>query len=103
MSFKTKGQLLIQVMNYEKILADKQRTVNIIEAADNYSILFYEFFNEQIIFNILFFNKADSSEINSMSTKIYRYSSEFLSSERRKDGFMFTNVHSNLELSSYNE
>lgn len=97
------GQLLIQVLNYEKILADKQRIVNITEKADKYFIRFYDFVDEQIIFNILTFSKANPSESKLISTKIYPYSSEFLSSELRKAGFRSTNFYSNLELSPFSK
>jgi glycine/sarcosine N-methyltransferase len=100
---KPKGQLLIQVLNYEKILADEQRIVNITEAADKYFIRFYDFLNEQIIFNILTFSRAKPSESKLISTEIYPYSSEFLSIELRRAGFSSANFYSNLELSPYSK
>ena len=100
---KPKSQLLIQVLNYEKILANKQRIVNITEAADKYFIRFYDFHDEQIIFNILTFSKAKPSESKLISTEIYPYSSEFLSIELRRAGFRSANFYSNLELSPYSK
>jgi len=73
---KPQGQLVIQVLNYEKILADRQRIVNITEAANKYFIRFYDFPDEHIIFNILTFSKANHSDNKLISTKIYPHSSE---------------------------
>jgi len=95
---RPKGHLLIQVLNYEKILIDKRRIVNITESADKYFIRFYDFHDEHIIFNILNFSKTKPSESKLISTKIYPYSSEFFSSELIRAGFRSTNFYSNLEL-----
>ena len=47
---KPKGQFLIQVLNYEKIISENQRIVNITEGIDNYFIRFYDFLDEYILF-----------------------------------------------------
>ena len=98
---KPNGQLLIQVLNYEKILLEKQRIVNITEAADKYFIRFYDFLNEQILFNILIFNKANPSESKLISTKIYPYSSVNFKSELKKAGFSSIQFSSDFQLTPF--
>jgi hypothetical protein len=90
-------------LNYEKILVDKQRIVNITEAADKYFIRFYDFLDEQIIFNILTFSKAKPSENNLISTNIYPHSTENFSAGLEKAGFKSFQFYSNLELSPYSK
>ena len=43
---KPQGILLIQILNYEKILSEKQRIVNITEGDDKYFIRFYDFIGD---------------------------------------------------------
>lgn len=100
---KPNGQLLIQVLNYEKILADKQRIVNITEAADKYFIRFYDFLDEQIIFNILTFSKAKPFENKLISTNINPHSTENFSAGLEKARFKSLQFYSNLELSPYSK
>ena len=68
---KPKGTLLIQVLNYEKVLSEKQRIVNITQGVDKYFIRFYDFFGTEVIFNILIFNKEKSSDHKLISTKLF--------------------------------
>jgi len=95
---KPNGQLLIQVLNYEKILNEKKRIVNITEAGDNYFIRFYDFATEHIVFNILYFSKSNPSNQRLISTKIYPHSSENFKSGLEKAGFSSIQFYSNLEL-----
>ncbi|HEY6437773.1 MAG TPA: class I SAM-dependent methyltransferase, partial [Ignavibacteriaceae bacterium] len=77
---KPKGQLLIQVLNYDKILSDKKRIVNITEGKTKYFVRFYDFVDEQIVFNILAFNKNNNSDFKLASTRIYPHlSKDFIS------------------------
>jgi ubiquinone/menaquinone biosynthesis C-methylase UbiE len=64
------GILLIQVLNYEKIINEKQRIVNITEGVDKYFIRFYDFIGDEINFNIIIFNKEKPSEHKFISTKV---------------------------------
>ena len=59
---KPNGQLIIQILNYKKILRDKQRIVNITESKNTLFIRFYDFYNEQIAFNILTFKPKSSAD-----------------------------------------
>ena len=100
---KPNGHLLIQVLNYEKILAEKQRIVNITQVADKYFIRFYDFLNEQIIFNVLTFSKTNPSESKLISTNIYPHSSKNFNSGLKKAGFSSVHFYSDFQLSPYNK
>jgi ubiquinone/menaquinone biosynthesis C-methylase UbiE len=98
---KPKGKILIQVLNFEKILADRQRIVNITEGNDKYFIRFYDFLEEQIVFNILTFNTKNLSERKLISTKIYPHSSQNFVYNLGKAGFNSFQLFGNLELSDF--
>jgi glycine/sarcosine N-methyltransferase len=99
---KPKGQLLIQVLNYEKLISENQRIVNIREGKDNYFIRFYDFLDEYILFNILTFSKTDLAQYKLISTKIYPHTLENFKSGLEKAGFNTFQYYSNFELSSFN-
>ncbi len=96
------GHLMIQVLNYEKTLAEKQRIVNITETADKYFIRFYDFLDEHIIFNILTFNKEKLSDNKLISTKIFPNTLEDFKLGLKIIGFNSIKFYSNLDLASFN-
>lgn len=98
---KPNGQLLIQVLNYKKILADKQRIVNITESNNKYFIRFYDFNDEQIIFNILTFAKNKTSDYKLSSTEIHPYTLEEFESGLRTSGFNDFKFYGDLKLSEF--
>ncbi len=100
---KPNGKLVIQVLNYEKILADKQRIVNITESADKYFIRFYDFTTEHIVFNILTFSKTDPGQNKLISTKIYPHSRENIESGLERAGFNSVQFYSDFQLAPYNK
>ena len=58
---KKDGRVLIQILNYEKILKEKERIVNITKKDDEYFIRFYDFEKKDLTFNILKFNADQTS------------------------------------------
>jgi glycine/sarcosine N-methyltransferase len=100
---KSGGQLLIQVLNYDRILNEKKRIVNITEAGDNYFIRFYDFSGEQIVFNILTFSREKPSEHKLISTKIYPHSRENFESGLKGEGFSSIQFYANLEFATFDK
>ena len=98
---RPKGQLLIQVLNYEKILADKRRVVSITEGNDKYFIRFYDFIGEQIVFNILTFSKSNTSDFKLTSTRIHPHQSEDFISGFQALGFNHISHYGDLNLSDF--
>ncbi len=98
---KPKGLLLIQVLNYEKILAEKKRIVSITKGKDKYFVRFYDFIDEQIVFNILTFNENDNSDSKIISTRIYPHlSSDFISILKSLGGNNIS-IYGDLNLSEF--
>jgi ubiquinone/menaquinone biosynthesis C-methylase UbiE len=84
---KKNGRVLIQVLNYEKILKEKQRIVNITKKDNEYFIRFYDFNKKDITFNILKFNADQTTKKELISTKIFPYTSKELKKVFKETGF----------------
>jgi 2-polyprenyl-3-methyl-5-hydroxy-6-metoxy-1,4-benzoquinol methylase len=70
---KKDGRVLIQILNYEKILREKERIVNITIKDGEYFIRFYDFGKKDLTFNILKFNSDQTTKKELISTTIYPY------------------------------
>ena len=100
---KPKGTMLIQVLNYKRILAEKNRIINITEGSDKYYIRFYDFNNEEIIFNVLTFSKNNLTDSQLISTLVFPYSQiDFITAFKKLDIHSFQ-FYSNFELQSFDE
>ena len=84
---KNDGRVLIQILNYEKILSEKERIVNITKKDDEYFIRFYDFGKNDLTFNILKFNTDQTSRKELISTKIFPYTSKELKKVFKEAGF----------------
>ena len=81
------GSVLIQLLNYEKILRDKERIVNINKKDNEYFIRFYDFDKNSLTFNILKFIADKTSERELISTKIFPYKAKELKTLLKTIGF----------------
>ncbi len=53
------GALIIQILNYDRILANRERVQSVKESANTTFVRFYDFHNNFIVFNILRLKKVD--------------------------------------------
>jgi len=90
---KEKGELYIQILNYKKILLEKKRIVSITTGKEKYFVRYYDFNENQIVFNILQFDKSDPSDHQLISTKIYPYTSNDFTPVLKKAGFKNFNYY----------
>lgn len=65
------GTFLIHIINYEKILLERNRILNITNKKGNYYIRFYDFEKNHINFNILIFNNSTLQERKLVTTRLY--------------------------------
>ncbi|MCP5063327.1 MAG: class I SAM-dependent methyltransferase [Ignavibacteriae bacterium] len=65
------GIFLIHIINYEKILLERNRILNITNKKGNYYIRFYDFEKNHINFNILRFNYSTLQERKLVATRLY--------------------------------
>jgi ubiquinone/menaquinone biosynthesis C-methylase UbiE len=95
------GQLLIQILNYNKILEEKERIINITESSDKIFVRFYDIYNKRVVFNILTFNKGDFTNRKLSSTQIYTHFLEKFKSGLSSLDFASTKSFGDLKLSEY--
>lgn len=100
---KTGGRLLLQVLNYKKIIENKERIINVSESEEKIFIRFYDFYDEQIVFNILTLNKKNLSDRKLYSTQIYPYFLDNFESRLTRVGFDQIKFFADLKLSEYGE
>lgn len=98
---REKGELYIQILNYEKIILEKKRIVSITTSEEKYFVRFYDFEENQLAFNILQFDKAKPSEHQLISTKIYPYSADDFSPVLKKAGFESINYYGNFNFTPF--
>jgi len=99
----SEGLLVIQVLNYEKIISEQKRIVNIKQGSDSCFIRFYDFIADEIVFNILIFNNSNPGENRLFSTRIYSYLIDDFSSELKKAGFKSISFYADLESTMFDK
>ncbi len=96
-----KGELYIQILNYEKILLEKKRIVSITTGGEKYFVRFYDFNENQIAFNILQFDKAKPADHQLISTKIYPYSTDDFTMALKKAGFKINKYYGSFNFTPF--
>jgi 2-polyprenyl-3-methyl-5-hydroxy-6-metoxy-1,4-benzoquinol methylase len=101
-NFKTylrpEGYLCLQIINYDKILKNRQEILAVKEVNDNLITRSYVFNQSTITFKVKVESKAKDEEY---STELYPMQSEELLSFLRKVGFTKLNLYGDLKLNSY--
>lgn len=74
-AIENEGVLIIQLLNYERILANRERIVGVNRDQDKYFVRFYDFLEQLLQFNVLVITAAGekiSHRLNSTLLKPYR-------------------------------
>jgi ubiquinone/menaquinone biosynthesis C-methylase UbiE len=95
------GKVLIQILNYEKILQDKERIVNITKKDNDYFIRFYDFGKKDLTFNILRFSADQTTKKELISTKIFPYTSKELKKVFKEAGFKKIELFGSLDKKTF--
>ncbi len=82
------GKFIFQLVNFQKLIKNNERILNITSDDTDYYIRFYDYFDEYINFNILKFNMMKSSEKELLTTKLYPYTFSYLSKLLKDEGFV---------------
>jgi len=91
-----KGMLIVQILNYEKILKKKNRILNINEGDDEFFVRFYDFEKDKLFFNILAFNKYHTQGNITITTELFPYIKNDFEQSLAKAGFTKSEFSSNL-------
>ena len=100
---KPGGKLILNLLNYDRILNQKERIVGITRQDDKEFIRFYDFKKSFLKFNLLEINWEDKSPKHQIfSTKLYPYThSEVLSALAEAD-FRECKLYDGIELNEFN-
>ncbi len=96
------GYLAIQILNYQRIMAEKQRMVGIKQEGDRTYLRFYDFLDRTLRFNVLSIqSKGDALYHQWHSTELYPYTEDELRKALIAIGFSRFNPYGDLEFSTY--
>ena len=95
------GHILIQILNYDKILLYKKRMVGITEDEINMFIRFYDFGKDKTYFNILKIEKGNSAAHSLITTEIFTYRSGEMIKMLKSAGFKRIKKYGGLDKSPY--
>ncbi len=96
------GIFVAQILNYERIMKNKERIVNIKKINKHILIRFYDFYRNYIVFNILIISEENEKighEI--ISTKLRPIYKEELITFIRNSGFRKINIYSDFQRNRY--
>lgn len=99
---KNNAKVLFHILNYEKIIRDNERIVNINKGESDYIIRFYDFGNDFINFNILKFDNENPKQRNLISTKVYPHSLELFLNLLKQNNFKNVEVFQDLKKTAFN-
>jgi glycine/sarcosine N-methyltransferase len=95
------GILIIQVLNYAKLLKDNERIVNINSANDELFVRFYDFFPGYINFNILKADNKDYSKRELFTTIVYPHGTRIFSELLKINNFRNIKFYGSLDFIPY--
>lgn len=98
---KPGGMVLLQILNYAKILKNKQTIIGVQEKEGAFIIRYYDYLPEGISFNILTFNKQNTGNENLYKTTIYPYKKNELTGYLKANGFTGIKTFGSLRLDKY--
>ncbi len=91
------GKLLFHILNYEKIVRENERIINIKKGENNYIIRFYDFGRDTINFNILTFESDNPKQKNLITTNVYPHSLQTIKNLLIQDNFQSIEIYQDLK------
>ncbi len=91
-----KGRLLFHILNYEKIINDNERIINIKKGKDDFIIRFYDFKKNYINFNILKFEIDKPKHKSLLTTKVYPHKIDTIKKLLKENNFTNIKTYSDL-------
>lgn len=98
---KSNGKNFIQILNYDLLLSKRERIISINQSGNQQFIRFYDFQDDNLIFNILQFSRNDSKDYNLISTKLYPHKYETINEVIKEVGFKKSKFYGNINLDEF--
>jgi len=99
---KPGGHILIQILNYDRLLKSKERIVGVTEKEKSTFIRFYDFGKDKTFFNILKLTRGDKKEHSLLTTEIFPYKKVELTRLIKNAGFKKLEFYSGLNKKEFN-
>ncbi len=100
---KNDGILILQILNYTAIKKADSRIVNITQNPPNVYVRFYDLFTMPLNFNILRFNRDNTKDYELLTTKLYPYDKDYMTTILKKTGFKNIKVYSSLNKDKFDK
>jgi len=101
---KPGGMAIVETLNYDRILAEKERLVGVRRVGDKLFVRFYDFLDDRIQFNVLrAVLREDESSSTLHSTTLYPYRLQEIGEALRRAGFCHIDFFGSLTLAPYDE
>ncbi len=99
---KPGGALVLQLLNYDKILRRQERIISVSSEGELQFVRFYDFLARRVRFNILVSDRQSSPGRHHLfSTELYPYSKQLLQSLLREAGFVRLKTYGSLSMQPY--
>lgn len=98
---KPGGMFLMQILNYSRILKNKERIVGITEREGNTFIRFYDFHKDKTYFNILRISGGERKNHSLITSEIFPYKTGEIISSFKQAGFGKIEKYGGLNKSNY--
>lgn len=100
---KNDGILILQILNYTAIKKADSRIVNITQNPPKVYVRFYDLFTMPINFNILRFDRDNTQDYELLTTKLYPYDKDYMTTILKKTGFKNIKVYSSLNKDKFDK
>jgi glycine/sarcosine N-methyltransferase len=96
------GLLVVQLLNYEKVLTGKERIIAVNRTNNKQFIRFYDFVSQVLNFNILTIDWEKQAH-TLQTTTLYPHTLANLKPALRTSGFVIENTYGSMDFKEYNE
>jgi len=98
------GRVLIQLLNYQRVLDARERIVNIRRTSESTVIRFYDFLDNALQFNILILREGEVRMAHELrSTRLMPFTSDDIRTAALESGFERIGIYSSLEFAQFDE
>jgi 2-polyprenyl-3-methyl-5-hydroxy-6-metoxy-1,4-benzoquinol methylase len=98
------GQLFVQMLNYDRIMKNRERIQSIKEVNGKIFIRFYDYLDKTLLFNILTMHKQEGTMKHSLhSVEIFPWQSEDLVRTLKDAGYSTIQLFGNMTLNAYDK